>query len=110
METDAFTPAAVVHEPPSVLTVPFVTNGNVRAVPFTDVSETVGAAGLMVICCAPLVPVFVAVSDWVAVNRYVPDADSTGEFVYVQTPAVQFAVPFCVAEPEIATFTVAESP
>jgi hypothetical protein len=68
-DTDALTPAAVVHEPPSVLTVTFVTNGNVRAVPFTEVSETVGAAVLIVICCAPLVPVFVAVSDCVAVTK-----------------------------------------
>jgi hypothetical protein len=110
MDTEAFTPAAVVHAPPIVLTVAFVMNGNVRAVPLTVVSVTVGAAVLMVIDCAPDVPVFAAVSDCVAVIEYVPLADSVGEVVYVHTPAEQVAVPFCVAAPVTATFTVALSP
>ena len=42
-DTVAFTPAAVVHAPPTVVTVAFVENGNVRPVPLTDVSVTVGA-------------------------------------------------------------------
>ena len=49
------------------LTVVFVMYGNVRAVPFTVVSVTVGAAVLIVIDCAPVVPVFPAVSVCVAV-------------------------------------------
>src|SRR5690349_20720503 len=48
-ETVALTPAAVVHAPPIVDTVALVMNGNVRAVPFTVPSVTVGAAVLMVI-------------------------------------------------------------
>ena len=52
-ETVGFTPAAVVHAPPSVVTVALVVNGNVRAVPLTVVSVTVGAAVLIVIDCAP---------------------------------------------------------
>src|SRR4051794_14668469 len=66
-DTVGFTPAAVVHVPPSVVTVVFVMNGNVRAVPLIVVSATTGAAVLMVIDCAPLVPLFVAVSVCVAV-------------------------------------------
>src|SRR5262245_61303205 len=68
-DTVAFTPAAVVHAPPRVLTVAFVMNGKVRAVPFTDVSVTVGAAVLIVIVCVPLVPVFRAVSDCVTTTE-----------------------------------------
>ena len=77
--TVAFTPAAVVHAPPRVVTVALVKYGNVRAVPFTVVSVTVGAAVLIVIDCAPDVPVLPAVSDCVAVIEYVPDADNAGE-------------------------------
>jgi hypothetical protein len=68
-DTVGFTPAAVVHAPPKVLTVALVMNGNVRAVPLTVVSETVGAAVLIEMVWAPLVPVFVAVSDCVAVTE-----------------------------------------
>src|SRR4051794_1177224 len=67
-DTVGFTPAAVVHVPPIVVTVEFVVNGNVRAAPLTVEIVTAGAAVLMVIDCAPLVPVFVAVSVWVAVT------------------------------------------
>src|SRR3954469_18147030 len=67
IETVGLTPAAVVQVPPSVVTVVFVMNGNVRAVPLIVVSATTGAAVLMVIDCAPLVPLFVAVSVCVAV-------------------------------------------
>ena len=66
-DTVGFTPAAVVHAPPNVDTVAFVTNGKVRAVPFTVVKVTVGAAVFSVIDCAPLEPVLPAVSDCVAV-------------------------------------------
>src|SRR5262245_65044107 len=65
--TVGFTPAAVVHAPPSVLTVAFVMYGKVRAVPLTVVIVTVGAAVLIVIDCAPELPVLPAVSDWLAV-------------------------------------------
>ena len=78
IETVGLTPAAVVHVPPSVVTVVLVMNGNVRAVPFTVVIATTGAAVLMVIACAPLVPVFAAVSVCVAVTLYVPLAARVG--------------------------------
>src|SRR4051794_2495123 len=80
-DTVGFTPAAVVHVPPTVVTVAFVENGKVRAVPFTDVSVTVGAVVWIVMTCAPLVPVLVAVSVCVAVTLYVPLADNVGEKV-----------------------------
>jgi hypothetical protein len=66
--TVALTPAAVVQAPPMVVTVTFVVYGNVREVPLTVVMETVGAAVLIVIDCAPEVPVFPAVSVCVAVT------------------------------------------
>ena len=110
IDTVGFTPAAVVHAPPRVVTVALVMNGKVRAVPFTVVNVTVGAAVLMVIDCAPLVPVFVAVSVCVAVMLYVPFADSAVVGVKVHTPAQHVAVPFCVLVPVIATDTVAASP
>ena len=66
-DTVGFTPAAVVQVPPSVVAVVFVVYGKVRAVPLTVVKVTAGAAVLIVIDCAPLVPVFVAVSVCVAV-------------------------------------------
>ena len=56
------------HAPPTVVTVAFVVNGNVRAVPFTLVSVTIGAAVSIVIVLAPLVPTLAAVSVWVAVT------------------------------------------
>ena len=64
IDTVALTPAAVVQVPPRVVAVVFVMNGKVRAVPFTVVMATTGAAVLIVIACAPLVPVFAAVSVW----------------------------------------------
>ena len=67
-ETVVLTPAAMVHVPPSVVTVVFVVYGKVRAVPFTVATVTVGAEVWIVIALAPLVPVFVAVSVWVAVT------------------------------------------
>ena len=88
IETVGLTPAAVVHVPPSVVTVVLVMNGNVRAVPFTVVIATTGAAVLMVIDCAPLVPVFAAVSVCVAVTLYVPLAARVGAVVYVHTPTL----------------------
>ena len=80
-DTVGFTPAAVVQVPPTVVTVVFVMKGNVRAVPFTVVIATTGAAVLIVIDCAPLVPVFAAVSVCVAVTLYVPLADNAGAVV-----------------------------
>src|SRR3954469_14082464 len=67
-DTVGVTPAAVVHTPLTLVTVVFVMYGNVRAVPFTEVIVTVGAAVWTVIVWAPLVPVFDAVSAWVAVT------------------------------------------
>ena len=77
------------HVPPSVVTVAFVMNGKVRAVPLTVVSVTVGAAVLTMMFCAPVVPVFVAVSVCVTVIVYVPLAESAVAGVNVHTPAVQ---------------------
>src|SRR4051812_1157636 len=68
IDTVGFTPAAVVHVPPTVVAVVLVMNGKVRAVPLTVVSATTGAAVLTVIDCAPLVPLLAAVSVWVAVT------------------------------------------
>ena len=64
IETDTvvLTPAAMVHAPPTFVTVAFVVYGKVRAVPFTDVTVTVGADVWTVIAFAPLVPVLAAVS------------------------------------------------
>ena len=81
IDTVVLTPAAVVHAPPRVVTVAFVVYGNVRAVPFTCVRVTVGALVFTVIACAPVVPVFVAVSDCVTVIEYVPLVDKAGEVV-----------------------------
>src|SRR4051794_31307572 len=67
-DTVGLTPAAVVHAPPTVATVAFVVYGNVRTVPLTVVSVTAGAAVLMVIACAPLLPTLLAVSVCVAVT------------------------------------------
>ena len=60
------------------MTVAFVVYGNARAVPFTDVTVTVGADVWTVIAFAPLVPVFVAVSVCVVVTLYVPLDDNAG--------------------------------
>ena len=109
-DTVGFTPAAVVHAPPSDDTVTFVTNGNVRAVPFTDANVTVGAAVLIVIDCAPDVPTFVAESDCVAVIEYVPLADNAVVGVNDHDPAEHGAVPLCALAPVIATDTDALSP
>src|SRR3954454_16389394 len=68
IDTVGFTPAAVVQGPPMAVAVVLVMNGKVRAVPLTVVSATTGAAVLMVIDCAPLVALLVAVSVWVAVT------------------------------------------
>jgi hypothetical protein len=79
--TVAFTPAALLHAPPSVLTVAFVMKGKVRAVPLTVVNVTVGAAVFTTTFCAPVVPVFPAVSVCVTVTVYVPLVDSAGDAV-----------------------------
>ena len=81
IDTVAFTPAAVVHVPPSVLTVAFVMKGNVRAVPLTEASVTVGAAVLIVIDCAPLVPMFAAVSAVALGTPELPEWEADAEDV-----------------------------
>jgi hypothetical protein len=63
------TPAAVVQDPPKVVTVWLVAYGNVRVVPLTEDKVMVGAAVWTVIDFAPDVPVLPAVSDWVAVTE-----------------------------------------
>ena len=68
-DTVAFTPAAVVHVPPKVVTVALVVYGNVRVVPLTVETVTVGAAVWTVIDLAPEVPVLPAASDCVAVTE-----------------------------------------
>ena len=77
-ETVVLTPAAMVHAPPTFVTVAFVVYGKVRAVPFTDVTVTVGADVWTVIAFVPLVPVFAAVSVCVVVTLYVPLVASAG--------------------------------
>ena len=67
-DTVVLTPAAMVHVPPTLVTVAFVVYGNVRAVLFTEVRVTVGAAVWTVIDCAPLEPVLPAVSACVVVT------------------------------------------
>jgi len=71
-ETVVFTPAAVVHVPPNVVTVALVVYGNVRPTPLTLVSVTVGPEVRIVIDFEPDVPVFPAASFWVAVTEYAP--------------------------------------
>ena len=66
--TVALSPVAVVHVPPTLVTVVFVESGKVRAVPFTAVSVTVGATVSTEIALAPLVPVLPAESTCVAVT------------------------------------------
>jgi hypothetical protein len=68
-DTVELSPEAVPQTPPTVVEAVFVVNGNVRAVPLTVVSVTVGAVLSTVIACAPLEPVFPAVSDCVAVTE-----------------------------------------
>ena len=84
--------------------------GNVRAVPFTDVSATTGRVVSTMIDCAPLVPTLLAVSVCVAVIAYTPSADSAVVGVKVHAPAAHAAVPFCVLAPRIATDTVGFTP
>ena len=71
-ETDAGSPAAVPHAPPTVVTVELVTNGNERAVPFTVVRVTTGAVVSTVIDLAPLLAELAAASVCVAVIEYAP--------------------------------------
>src|SRR4051812_32541672 len=67
-ETVGLTPAAVVHTPLTFVAVGVVVEGEVRAVPLTDVTVTVGAAVWTVMDFALLVPVLEAVSVCVAVT------------------------------------------
>ena len=80
-DTVGFTPAAVVHAPPTLRHrhVRRVREG--AGVPLTDVSVTTGAVVWIVITLAPLVPVLAAVSVCVVVTLYVPLVDSDGENV-----------------------------
>ena len=66
-ETVALSPIAAPQVPPTVVTVALLMYGNVRAVPFTDVSATTGRVVSTVIDCAPEVPTLLAVSLCVAV-------------------------------------------
>jgi hypothetical protein len=108
--TVAVSPAAVPHAPPTVVATTFSASGNVRAVPFTVVSVTIGAVRSTLTTCAPVVPVLAAASVWVAVIVYEPSADNAVVGVKLHVPAVQFAVPFCVLAPVIATLTVVLTP
>ena len=63
----AMSPDATPQAPPTVVTETFVEYGNVRTVPLTDVRVTTGAVRSTVTVFVPLVPVFAAASDWVAV-------------------------------------------
>ena len=74
--TVAASPAAMPHAPPIAVAVTLIESGNVRAVPFTVVSVTTGNVRSTVIALAPVVPVFAAVSVWVAVIVYAPSAES----------------------------------
>src|SRR5262245_54229929 len=108
--TVAVSPAAVPHPPLTDVALTFSDSGNVRAVPFTEVSVTIGCVRSTLIVCAPVVPVFAAASVWVAVIVYAPSAERAVVGVNVHVPAVQLAVPFCVLAPEMETETVAASP
>ena len=55
--------------------------GNVRAVPLTAVTVTIGAEVWTVMAFAPLEPVLAVVSVCVVVTLYVPLDDSAGENV-----------------------------
>ena len=68
-DTVAASPVVTPQAPPTVVPMTLVRKGNVRAVPFTDVSVTTGAVLSTVIDCAPEVPTLLALSDWVAVTR-----------------------------------------
>src|SRR5262245_62738557 len=94
-ETIVLSPERTPHAPPTDVTTWLVRYGNVRTVPFTDVSETTGTVLSTVMLCAPLVPVLPAVSDCVAVTVYAPSADSAVVGVKVQAVAVHVAVPLC---------------
>ena len=96
--------------PPTAVTVVLLMYGNVRAVPFTEVSATTGSVLSTMIVCAPEVPTLLAVSLWVAVIAYEPSAESAVVGVKVHALAVQVAVPFCVLAPRIATDTVGLTP
>ena len=109
-ETVAMSPVAVPHAPPTLVAAVFVSSGNVRTVPLTDVRVTAGPVVSTVIDFAPEVPTLVAVSLWVAVSEYTPVADSATAGVNVHRPVEQSALPFCVLAPVMATVTVALSP
>ena len=109
-DTDAPSPDATPHAPPTDVTVAFVDNGNDRATPLTFVTVTIGAGALIVTDLDPLEPAFPAASDCVAVAAYAPPAENAGARVYAQLPALHGAVPFCVPAPASATETDATSP
>ena len=66
MATMAASPAAVPQAPPTVVAVTLIASGKVRAVPLTLTSVTTGAVRSTDRLCAPVVPVFAAASDCVA--------------------------------------------
>jgi hypothetical protein len=67
-DTVLLSPAAVPQLPPTLVTAWLLLKGNVRTVPLTRVTATLGAVVSMVMLCAPEVPVLPAVSPCVAVT------------------------------------------
>src|SRR5262245_38998351 len=108
MDTVALSPVAVPHVPPTVVMLAFVEYGNVRALPFTFVSVTVGAVVSTVNDNGPCVVLLPTLAPCVTVTVKFPLA-SVGDVVYVQLPALHAGVPLC-ADPVIVTVTVGASP
>jgi hypothetical protein len=67
-DTVLASPAAVPQVPPTLETAWLLLKGNVRTVPFTRVTATLGAVVSIVMLCAPEVPVLPAVSPCVTVT------------------------------------------
>ena len=109
-DTVAGSPAAVPHEPPTVVTVVLVVYGKVRAVPLTVVRVTTGAVVSTVIVFAPLVALLVAASVCVAVTEYAPLTARLLTNVYVHAPATHAEAPFSLPAPVTETDTVGVSP
>src|SRR5262245_65396387 len=87
-ETFVLSPASTPHAPPTDVATWLVRYGNVRTVPFTEVSVTIGVVLSTMMFRAPVVPVLPAVSDWVAVTVYVPSAENAVVGVRLHAPAV----------------------
>ena len=109
-ETVAVSPVKVPQVPPIVVTFVFVLCGKVRVIPFTVVTTTTGAVLSMVTVRATAVPLFPAVSVWVAVSVRVASVVIAGVRVRVHVPAEQVAVAGMVAIPAMRGVIVVESP